>query len=78
MDDMEKLLNVLAEVRDDVDFANEQSLVDEEIIDSLDLARIILALDDAFDIRISSGEIEPENFDSADAMLSMVRRYQKK
>lgn len=77
MNDMEKLLDLLAEVRDDVDFANEQGLVDEEIIDSLDLTRIIVALDVGFDIHIPSGEIEPENFNSADAMLKMVRRFQK-
>lgn len=77
MNDMEKLLNVLAEVRDDVDFASEQGLVDEGIIDSLDLTRIIVALDDAFEIHIPAGEIEPENFNSADAMLAMVRRCQK-
>lgn len=76
MNDMEKLLNALEEVRDDVDFSAEQGLVDEGLIDSLDLTRIIVALDEAFDIHISAGEIEPENFNSAEAMLAMVRRYQ--
>ena len=78
MSDMEKLLEALAEVRDDVDFANGQNLVDEGIIDSLDLTQIIAALDEAFDIHIPAGDIEPENFNSAEAMLAMVRRYQEK
>jgi acyl carrier protein len=78
MSDMEKLLEALAEVRDDVDFANGYGLVDEGVIDSLDLTQIIAALDDAFDIHIPSGEIEPENFNSAEAMLAMVHRYQGK
>ena len=78
MNDMEKLLEALAEVRDDVDFAHGQDLVDEGVIDSLDLTQIIAALDDAFDIHIPSGEIEPENFNSAEAMLAMVHRYQGK
>ncbi len=78
MSDMEKLLEALAEVRDDVDFANGYGLVDEGVIDSLDLTQIIAALDDAFDIHIPSGEIEPENFNSAEAMLAMVHRYQEK
>ena len=76
MDDMQKLLNALAEVRDDVDFAGENGLVDEGIIDSLDLTQIIAALDEAFDIHIPAGDIEPENFNSAQAMLAMVRRVQ--
>ena len=77
MSDMEKLLEALAEVRDDVDFANEFGLVDEGVIDSLDLTQIIAALDEAFDIHIPAGEIEPENFNSVRDMLAMVHRYQQ-
>lgn len=77
MDEMQKLLAALEEVRDDVDFVNEEHLVEDGIIDSLDLTRMIAALDEAFDIHIPAGEIEPENFDSVDAILEMVRRYRK-
>ena len=77
MSDMEKLLAALAEVRDDVDFANQYGLVDEGVIDSLDLTQIIAALDEAFDIHIPAGEIEPENFNSVRDMLALVHRYQQ-
>ena len=77
MDDREKLLSALKEVRDDVDFEGQYGLVDEGVIDSLDLTQIIAALDEAFDIHIPAGEIEPENFNSVDAMLAMVRRYRE-
>jgi acyl carrier protein len=77
MDDRQKLLNALAEVRDDVDFEGQYGLVDEGVIDSLDLTQIIAALDEAFDIHIPAGEIEPENFNSVDAMLAMVQRYRE-
>lgn len=78
MSEMKKMLSALAEVRDDVDFENQYGLVDEGVIDSLDLTQIIAALDEAFDIHIPAGDIEPENFNSADAMLAMVHRYQGK
>ena len=74
MDDMQKLLAALAEVRDDVDFENEKALVDDGLIDSLDLTQIIAALADTFGVRISAGDIEPENFNSAESMLALVRR----
>ena len=77
MNDMEKLLEALAEVRDDVDFAHQEGLVDDGIIDSLDLTQIIAALDDAFGVHIPAGEIEPENFNSAAEMLALVKRYQQ-
>ena len=74
MDDMQKLLAALAEVRDDVDFENEKALIDDGLIDSLDLTQIIAALADTFGVRISAGDIEPENFNSAESMLALVRR----
>ena len=77
MDEMQKLLEALEEVRDDVDFAHEEHLVEDGIIDSLDLTQMIAVLDEAFDIRIPAGEIESENFDSVGAILEMVHRYQK-
>ncbi len=76
MTDMEKMLEALREVRDDIDFAGQYGLVDEGVIDSLDLTQIIAALDEAFDIHIPSGEIEPENFNSVQDMLALVKRYQ--
>ena len=78
MSEMEKLLEALAEVRDDVDFANGYGLVDEGVIDSLDLTQIIAALDEAFDIHIITGDIEPENFNNVQSMLELVHRYQGK
>ncbi len=76
MTDMEKLLSVLQDVNEDVDFAHETALVDEGLIDSFDINVIIAALDEAFDIHIEVGDIEPENFNSAQAILEMVQRYQ--
>lgn len=75
MNDMEKLLEVLCEVRDDVDFVNETALVDDGVIDSIDLTQIIAALDEAFDVHITTGDIEPENFNSAADILALVRSY---
>lgn len=76
MTDMEKLLEALKEVREDIDFAGQYGLVDEGVIDSLDLTQIIAALDEAFDIHIPSGEIEPGNFNSVQDMLALVKRCQ--
>jgi len=77
MDEKKILLDALAEVRDDVDFAGEEHLVEDGILDSLDLTKIIASLDEAFDIHIPAGEIEPENFDNLQAILDLVHRYQK-
>lgn len=76
MEDMQKLLAILKDVNEDVDFENETALVDDGVIDSFDINVIIAALDEAYDIHIEVGDIEPENFNSAEAILETVRRYQ--
>lgn len=75
MDEREKMLEVLSEIREDVDFANETELVEGGILDSIDLTQIIAALDETFDVHITTGDIEPENFNSVDAMLDLVHSY---
>ena len=74
--EMQKLLEILRDIKDDVDFEGETALVDDGLIDSLDLTQIIAALDRAFGVRITAADIEPENFNSAEAMLALVRRHQ--
>ena len=77
MNEMQRLLEILRDVNEDVDFENETALVDEGYIDSFDINVIIAALDEAYDIHIEVGDIEPENFNSAEAILATVKRYQE-
>ncbi len=71
---MEKLLEILKSVRDDVDFENEDKLIDDEILDSFDIVSIVGELCDAYDITITVDDMEPENFNSAKAILALVER----
>lgn len=73
---MEELINILKEVRDDVDFAECKGLIDDGILSSLDILQIISELDDAYDISIPPSEIIPENFNSAEKMLAMIQKLQ--
>lgn len=74
MEDRQRLLALLQDVRDDVDFAGETALIQDGLIDSLDITVIIAAIDDAFGVRIRVADIEPENFDSVDAMLRLIKQ----
>ena len=67
-------MEVLQDVKDDVDFENETRLIDDGILDSFDLLQIIASLNDTFDISIPASEIVPANFNSAKAMYDMVQR----
>lgn len=71
---MDEILEILDGLGLDADFESCTTLVDDGILESLDIVTIIAELSDAFDITIPARDIVPENFNSAEAMLSMVNR----
>lgn len=73
---MEKLMNILTELKPDVDFETEKGLIDNAILDSFDIVQLIGQLQDTFDIEISPAEILPENFNSAEALWAMIQKLQ--
>lgn len=75
---MEKLLELLKGVRPDVDFENETALIDEGILDSFDVVSIISELDDVYGVQIRITELDPENFNSAEAIWDLVQELKSK
>ena len=73
---MEELIELLKDVRDDVDFENTKDLIDGKILTSFDIIQIISTLDDEYDISIPASEIVPANFNSAEAIYALVQRLQ--
>ncbi|MCR5119911.1 MAG: acyl carrier protein [Lachnospiraceae bacterium] len=71
---MEELLEVLKESCPTVDFENETELVSGKVIDSMDLIAIISDIEEAFDISIDMDKIEPENFDSLEAIWELIQQ----
>ncbi len=73
---MDQLLEILNELKPDVDFSTETGLIDNAILDSFDIVQLISTLKDTFDIDITPADIIPDNFNSADAMWSMIQKLQ--
>ncbi len=69
----ERILEILTETRSDVDFENETLLIDDGILDSFDIIQIVSDLNEEFDIDITADELEPENFNSLDAIIALVQ-----
>ena len=69
---MEKLLKILNELHEDIDFTQETALIDDGILDSLDIVSLITEINDEFDVSIPAEEIIPENFNSADAIMRLI------
>ena len=73
MTDMkERLLTILTESCPGIDFENETALIDDGILESLDIVTIVSEIMDEFNIELSVEDLLPENFNSLDAMLSLI------
>ena len=70
----EKLLTMLEEIRPDVDFENEKMLIDNDVLDSFDIISIVQAIDDKFGVAIDVDDLEPDNFNSYEAMLELIKK----
>jgi len=72
---MDRLLEILTDLRPDVDFETEKSLVDDNIFDSFDIISLIGAIDEEYDIEIGVEDIVPENFNSAESIDKLIQKY---
>lgn len=72
----DELMEILTEIRPDVDFENEKSLIDDGILDSMDIVSLVGELDDIFDVTVGVENLLPENFNSVDAMIKLIERLQ--
>lgn len=71
---MEKLIEILEDIKGNVDYETEENLVDDRILDSFSILTLVAELEDEFDIEIPYNEIKPQNFNSAKCLWEMVTR----
>ena len=71
---MEKLLNILSEIKPDIDFETNEELIDAGILESLDIMQIVAEISDQFDVQLAPSDIIPDNFNSAKALWAMIER----
>ncbi len=74
---MDRILQILAELRPDVDFTLAQNLIDDGVLDSFDVVSLVSELCDAFEVSISVDDLTPENFIAYyEKMLDWLERLQ--
>ena len=73
---MDELLEILNEIKPGVDFEKETALVDDGILDSLAIIRLVSEIDDEFDVKIGVTDLVPENFNSAKAIMALIEKLE--
>ena len=69
---MERILEMLKREFPLIDFDHEKHLMTDGILDSLAVVSIIANLEEMFDISVTMEYIQPDNFESTEAMWAMV------
>lgn len=72
----EKLLDILKDLRPEVDFENETELIDGGVLDSFDIVSLITEINEEFDIEINVEDLLPENFNSVAAMMELIEKLE--
>lgn len=74
---MEKLLEILSYIKPGVDFTKSNNIVDDGLLSSMDIARLVGEIGDEFDIDIEVTDLVPENFNSINAIMQMIERLEE-
>ncbi len=74
--DKKQLIEILESVRPDVDFQEEDALIDDEILSSFDIIAMVSEINVQYGIEIRVDDLLPENFNSVDAILELIERME--
>lgn len=72
----EKVIEILEEVKKNVDFENETAIIDSGILESFDIIRLVNMLSEEFDVEFTAAELIPENFNSVDAIVNIIEELE--
>ncbi len=71
----EQIMEILEELRPDVDFENEKQLITDGILESFDIVSLVGELSDAFDIELRVEDLVPDNFNSVEGMIDLINAH---
>jgi len=69
---MERILNILKNIRPEEDFTSSQDFISDGLLDSFDLISLVTDLDSYFSISIDGMDIKQENFKNLDAIKNLL------
>ena len=73
---MEQLLKILNGLKPGVDFTTETNLIEKRILTSFDILKLVVEINNEFDIEITPMHILPENFYSAETIYKLIQKIE--
>lgn len=74
---MNKLLEILKQINDSIEYEKESNLVDDGLFSSFDILQCVSAIEENYGVEVPISEIKNENFNSLENILNMIERLKK-
>lgn len=71
---MDKILQILADLRPEFDFSASRNFIDDGYLDSFDVVALVSELEEEFGVLIDGMDILPENFSSLESISRLVQK----
>jgi acyl carrier protein len=69
----EQILKILSDIRPEIDYTNDCDFIENGMLDSLDIIRLVTELDETFDISINGADILPDNFKGLNEIENVIK-----
>ncbi len=70
---MKELIENLREIREDVDYENCRTLVDDNKIKSFDIISIVDMIKKKYGVKVPVSKLKPQYFNSAEAIYELIQ-----
>lgn len=74
---MNKIIEILEDLKPGVDYKNIDNLIDGRYLDSLTILSLVSELEEEYDIEIPTIEIIPNNFNSIEKINELVEKLKE-
>lgn len=71
---MDRLIEILEEVKSGVDYLEEDALITDGILKSFEIVSLVAKLNDEYGIEIGVADLVPENFETAQAIFDLIEK----
>lgn len=70
---MQEILSILKELRPEFNFEESTDFIEDGFLDSFDIISLVSTIEERYSIQIDGLQIVPDNFNSIDAIINLIR-----
>ena len=71
---MDKIYEILEEIKPEHDFHDSENFVEDGLLDSFDVVSLVSIIEEEWNIVVDGLDIIPENFVSVDAISELIKK----